>query len=223
MEHEATDWSVIREREMAKPYWRTLQDFVNAQRAEAEVSPPTEDVFAALDLTPLGEVKVVILGRDPYHGPCQAHGLSFSVRKGIPPPSSLRNILGELESDLGIGQPTHGDLTHWAEQGVLLLNTILTVDAGHPKSHARRGWETFTDEVIRAVSDRTDPAVFMLWGNRARRKRPLIAEHHHVIESSHPSGLSARRTSRPFISSSPFSRANAFLGSTREIDWAIPE
>ena len=180
-----------------------------AERATGVVYPPAAEVFAALHLTPYADVKVMILGQDPYHGPGQAHGLCFSVRRGTRVPPSLVNIHKELHADLGVAIPDHGNLEAWARQGVLLLNTTLTVRAGQAASHQKHGWETFTDEVIRVVSDKAAPVVFILWGSSARRKRELIdTARHTIIESPHPSPLSAHNG---FFGTRPFSRANAAL------------
>src|SRR5215207_6102008 len=159
-----TDWNPVLKTELAKPYWRELQTYVKGERERYAVYPPSGEVFAALHLTPYASVKVLILGQDPYHGAGQAHGLCFSVRQGVRPPPSLANIYAELESDLGIPQPHHGCLEAWARQGVLLLNATLTVRAGAAASHQGRGWETFTDEVLRVVNARDHPVVFILWG-----------------------------------------------------------
>jgi uracil-DNA glycosylase len=217
-----TDWNPVLRGEFAKPYWAELQAFVAEERARGVVYPPSDEVFAALHLTPYAEVKVVILGQDPYHGPDQAHGLCFSVRPGVPQPPSLHNIFKELESDLGIHPPDHGCLDHWARQGVLLLNASLTVRRGRAASHQGKGWETFTDEVLRVVNDKPERVVFILWGASARKKKALVDRSRHVvIESPHPSPLSA---SSGFFGSRPFSRANAALAEAgREpVDWAIP-
>lgn len=216
-----TEWNPALRGEFDKPYWSELQQFVAEERGRHVVFPEPDEVFAALHLTPLSQVKVLILGQDPYHGPGQAHGLCFSVRKGTPPPPSLQNIFTELHDDLGIDRPADGDLTRWARQGVLLLNATLTVRAHQAASHQGKGWETFTDEVIRAVNDRPERVVFILWGNSARRKKALIdTEHHVVIESPHPSPLSAHRG---FFGSRPFSRANeALVAAGREpVDWRL--
>jgi uracil-DNA glycosylase len=196
--------------EMAQPYFSALQDFVTEERRLHEVYPPEPDTYAALRLTPLPTVRAVILGQDPYHGPGQAHGLAFSVPHGTPIPPSLRNVFAELRDDLDVPTPRHGNLAHWAAQGVLLLNTTLTVRAGAAASHQGRGWETFTDAVIRLVAERREPTAFVLWGAAARRKKSLIAPHHLVVESAHPSPLSA---SNGFFGSRPFSRIDAFLAS----------
>ena len=217
-----TDWNPVLRAELAKPYWPELQRFVAEERQRGPVYPAPEEVFAALHLTPYAEVKVLILGQDPYHGPGQAHGLCFSVRPGVPAPPSLQNVFAELESDLGIPPPDHGCLDAWARQGVLLLNATLTVRARQAGSHQGKGWETFTDAVIRAVNEKPERVVFILWGASARKKRSLVdTSRHVVIESAHPSPLSARNG---FFGSRPFSRANqALLDAGRKpVDWRIP-
>jgi uracil-DNA glycosylase len=210
---------------LAREEARILGGWLRAQEASGKtVYPPRGMRLRALDLTPLERVKVVILGQDPYHGPGQAMGLSFSVPEGEKIPPSLRNIYNELESDLGIAPPAHGDLTAWAEQGVLLLNTSLTVEAGQAGSHAGRGWEAITDACVAAVAAREEPSVFILWGAHAQKKLTTIpdiaAPRHLVIASPHPSPLSARRG---FFGSHPFSRANAFLEETGRgaVDWRV--
>ncbi len=218
-----TDWNPVLRGEFEQPYWDELQRFVTQEREQHTVYPPAADVFAALHRTPYSQVKVLILGQDPYHGPRQAHGLCFSVQPGVQVPPSLQNIFKELESDLGIAPPNHGCLDAWADQGVLLLNATLTVRAHQAASHQGRGWETFTDQVIRAVNDKDDRVVFMLWGASARRKAALVdTSRHVVIESPHPSPLSAHRG---FLGSRPFSRANAALveAGREPIDWQIPD
>lgn len=207
--------------EMAKPYFAELTKFVNEERARFTVFPPEPDVYAALKLTPLESVRVVILGQDPYHGPRQAHGLCFSVQRGVTVPPSLRNIFQELRDDLGITPPQHGNLEHWAKQGVLLLNATLTVRAGEAGSHQKRGWETFTDRIIELLGAEARPLVFVLWGAYARSKKRLIDTRHTVIESAHPSPLSAHNG---FFGSHPFSRINEALTSfgTESIDWSLP-
>jgi uracil-DNA glycosylase len=207
--------------ELAKPYWTELQAFVATERARHTVYPPHDQVFAALHLTPYSDTRVLILGQDPYHGPRQAHGLCFSVTKGVAVPPSLVNIYAELRDDLGIEPPKHGNLESWARQGVLLLNTTLTVRAGQAASHQGKGWETFTDQVIRAVDAKEHRVVFILWGSHARRKKALIdTSRHTIIESAHPSPLSAHNG---FFGSRPFSRANAALeeAGLAPIDWRI--
>jgi uracil-DNA glycosylase len=215
-----TDWNPVLRTEFAKDYWEPLHAFVRSERQRATVYPPHDQVFAALHLTPYASVRVVILGQDPYHGPGQAHGLCFSVPPGVPTPPSLQNIFKELRDDLGIPAPPHGTLEGWARQGVLLLNTTLTVRAGAAASHQGKGWEIFTDAVLRAVVDTDHPVVFILWGAAARRKKALIdTDRHVVIESAHPSPLSAHNG---FFGSKPFSQTNAALvaNGLQPIDWA---
>lgn len=216
-----TDWNPVLRDELAKPYWNELQHFVAEERRHHTVYPPTDEVFAALHLTPLAQVKVLILGQDPYHGPGQAHGLCFSVRGGTRLPPSLENIFTELHDDLGIERPATGDLTPWARQGVLLLNATLTVRAHQAASHQGKGWETFTDRVIAAVDAKPERVVFILWGNSARKKKALVDTRRHVVlESPHPSPLSAHRG---FFGSKPFSRANAALveAGREPVDWRL--
>ncbi len=218
-----TNWDDLVRAESTQPYWADLQRFVATERAQGEVYPPEADVFAALRLTPYAETRVVIIGQDPYHGPNQAHGLCFSVRPSVPPPPSLTNVFTELAADLGIDRPTHGDLEAWARQGVLLLNTCLTVRAGQAGSHHGRGWERFTDQVLRAVDAKAHPVVFILWGAPARAKAALIDQSRHVVlTSAHPSPLSAYRG---FFGSRPFSRANEALvaAGLAPIDWRLPD
>ena len=216
-----TDWNPLLRGEFDKPYWQELQAFVRAERERTTVYPPADEVFAALHLTPYADVRVLILGQDPYHGPGQAHGLCFSVQHGVPAPPSLVNILKELEADLGCPPPDHGCLESWARNGVLLLNAVLTVRARTAASHAGKGWETFTDEVIRTVSAKPERVVFILWGGYARKKKALIdTSRHVVIESAHPSPLSAHNG---FLGSRPFSKANAALveAGREPIDWCL--
>jgi uracil-DNA glycosylase len=217
-----TDWNPVLRAEFVKPYWRELQAFVAEERQRATVYPHHDDVFRALHLTPHADTRVLILGQDPYHGPGQAHGLCFSVLPGVSPPPSLVNIHKELASDLGCPPPQHGNLEHWARQGVLLLNAVLTVRARQANSHQGKGWEQFTDEVIRVVNAKEDTVVFILWGGYARRKKALIDRSRHVIiESPHPSPLSAHNG---FFGSRPFSRANEALvaAGRTPVDWCIP-
>lgn len=215
-----TDWNPLLRGEFDKPYWQRLQQFVKEEREHATVYPAHDEVFAALHHTPYAQVKVVLLGQDPYHGPGQAHGLCFSVRHGVAVPPSLQNMFKELRDDLGIAIPSHGNLTSWAQRGVLLLNTTLTVRAGSAGSHHGQGWETFTDEVIQVVNQR-DFVVFVLWGANARRKKLLIdTARHTIIESAHPSPLSAHNG---FFGSRPFSRVNAALqaAGVEPVDWSL--
>jgi uracil-DNA glycosylase len=217
-----TDWNPVLRGEFAKPYWKPLQQFVADERARHTVYPPADDVFAALHLTPYADTRVVILGQDPYHGPRQAHGLCFSVQPGVDVPPSLSNIFKELQADLGITPPGHGHLVAWARQGVLLLNTTLTVRAGQAASHQGKGWELFTDEVLKAVNAKSHRVVFLLWGASARRKKAIIdLDRHVVLESAHPSPLSAHNG---FFGSRPFSRTNAALeqAGLAPIDWRLP-
>lgn len=197
-------WQDVLRDELEKPYIAPLAEFVAAERAARTVFPPEGEEFTALELTPYAAVRAVILGQDPYHGPGQAHGLAFSVRKGVPIPPSLVNIYKELRSDVGIEPPRHGHLVEWAAQGVLLLNTVLTVRQGEANSHKGRGWEKLTDAIIGAVSARPTPAVFILWGAPAQKKAALVDESRHaIVRSAHPSPLSARNG---FFGSRPFSQ-----------------
>ena len=204
-----TTWNEILVEEMHKDYYQELQAFVQKRRAEVRVFPEEKNVFNALELTPFESVKVVILGQDPYHGFGQAHGLSFSVQKGIPLPPSLKNIYKELQDDIGGDFPTEGDLTHWAKQGVLLLNTVLTVEEGNANSHKGMGWERLTNRLIESLNELKHPVIFILWGKPAQDKEKLITNPNHVIlKSPHPSPLSAYRG---FFGSKPFSRVNDIL------------
>ncbi len=218
-----TDWNPLLRDELTKAYWAPLQQFVADARAQGGVYPAPADTFAALHLTPHAQVKVLILGQDPYHGPGQAHGLCFSVRPGVALPPSLQNIFKELRADVDCVPAAHGDLSGWASQGVLLLNAVLTVGAGAAGSHANRGWEHFTDAVIGAVSAKTEPVVFVLWGAYARKKKALVDPTRHVvIESAHPSPLSAHHG---FFGSRPFSRANEALrqAGRSPVSWCLGE
>jgi uracil-DNA glycosylase len=215
-----TDWNPVLRDQFAEPYWAELQSFVAGERARHTVYPPHDEVFAALHLTPLAGTRVVVLGQDPYHGPRQAHGLCFSVRRGVRVPPSLVNIQAELRDDLGVEPPDHGNLEAWARRGVLLLNATLTVRAGQAGSHQGKGWERFTDRVIHVVNERADPVVFVLWGSSARKKGSLIdVSRHAVVSSPHPSPLSAHNG---FFGSRPFSRVNdALVAMGREpVDWS---
>jgi uracil-DNA glycosylase len=213
-------WKKHLAEEFEKPYFKELTDFVKEEYATTKVYPAPKNLFRAFELTPFDEVQVVILGQDPYHGAGQAHGLSFSVVVGVRNPPSLQNIFKEIENDIG-EKPTSdsGDLSRWAKQGVLLLNATLSVRAGAAGSHQNKGWEQFTDAVIRTLSEEREHLVFILWGNYARSKKALIdASKHDIIESPHPSPFSARNG---FFGSKPFSKANAYLKTHGEkpIDW----
>jgi uracil-DNA glycosylase len=202
-------WTALLQREIGSERHTELQQFIAHERLVSTVFPPAQDVYAALELTPFESTKVVVLGQDPYHGLGQAHGLSFSVRGNTPIPPSLRNIFQELFTDVAIQREQNGDLTGWARQGVLLLNTTLTVREGEPGSHKNRGWEHITDTVMSALNEKPTRVVFVLWGAHARNKKTLITQAHHVvIESAHPSPLSAHRG---FFGSKPFSQINSAL------------
>ena len=213
--------------EFASPYMAALKDFLVAEKAAGKrIFPKGGEWFRALDLTPLDKARVVILGQDPYHGEGQAHGLCFSVQPGVRPPPSLVNIYKELHSDLGIARPAHGFLEHWAKQGVLLLNSVLTVEMGQAASHKGRGWETFTDAVIRLVAAKEEPVVFLLWGSYAQKKAAFVDSverggRHLVLKAAHPSPLSAHNG---FLGCRHFSKTNAFLErrGMEPIDWALP-
>jgi uracil-DNA glycosylase len=216
-----TDWNPLLRTEFDQDYWVSLQEFVASERSQGPVYPPHAEVFTALHLTAYAQTRVMILGQDPYHGAGQAHGLAFSVRDGVPIPPSLVNIHKELAADLGLPVPTHGNLEAWARNGVLLLNTTLTVRSGQAASHQGKGWETFTDRVIRVVDAKPDHVVFILWGSHARRKKALIDRSRHtILESAHPSPLSAHNG---FVGSRPFSRANEALlaHGQQPIDWSL--
>ncbi|WP_198936761.1 uracil-DNA glycosylase [Domibacillus epiphyticus] len=217
------DWGPLLQNEFEAPYYKKLQSFLQEEYKSNTIYPQMNDIFNALHYTPYEKVKVIILGQDPYHGPGQAHGLSFSVQPGVAVPPSLRNIYKELHTDLGCMVPTHGYLKQWADEGVLLLNTVLTVRAGQAHSHRAKGWETFTDRVITLINEREKPAVFILWGRPAQSKKSLIDESRHfVIQSPHPSPLSA---SRGFFGSGPFSKTNKLLAEMGEkpINWCMNE
>lgn len=209
--------------EFQQPYMQSLRGFLAEQKQQGRtLYPPGPLIFNALNSTPFDRVKVVILGQDPYHGPGQAHGLCFSVNQGVPPPPSLQNIFKELQSDLGLQRPAHGCLTSWAQQGVLLLNAVLTVEAGRPASHEGKGWEQFTDAVVERVNSGREHVVFLLWGSYAQRKGRLIdGRRHRVLKAPHPSPLSA---SRGFFGCRHFSQANAYLAETNQVpvDWRLP-
>lgn len=221
METLKNDWKNLLETEVSKDYFIKLQNFLMKEYINYTIYPNKEDIFNALNYTAYNDVKVVILGQDPYHGLHQAHGLSFSVKPEVAIPPSLLNIYKELKSDLNCYIPNNGYLKKWADQGVLLLNTVLTVREGAANSHKNKGWETFTDEIIRLLSNREEPMVFILWGKNAQAKIKIInRKHHYIIQSPHPSPLSAHRG---FFGSQPFSKTNDFLNKIgREpIDWQI--
>ena len=213
----ATDWNPLLGRELQDPYWAELMTFVDAERVRGPVYPPRAEVFAALHLTSYADLRVVILGQDPYHGPGQAHGLAFSVSDGVPPPPSLKNIFSELTADVGCPNPSGGNLSAWATQGVLLLNTSLTVRGGAAGSHQGKGWERFTDRVMTTAAAKPERVVFVLWGAAAQKKRPLIEGGPHVVIASPHSAH------RGFFGSKPFSRANAALveAGRPPIDWCL--
>lgn len=217
------DWADLLNAELQEPYYLSLREYLIQEYKTKRIYPSMYDIFNALHYTSYENTKVVILGQDPYHGPKQAHGLSFSVQPGIPAPPSLINIFKELETDLGCKTPNHGCLTYWAKQGVLLLNTVLTVRERQANSHQGIGWEQFTDKIITLLNDHPEPLVFILWGRPAQRKaRAITNTRHLIIESPHPSPLSA---SRGFFGSRPFSRANAYLEEQGRapIDWQLPD
>ena len=215
-------WQKVLGETYAQTYYKDLWAKVDAAYGAGTVYPPIEDVYSAFELVGYDQVKVVVLGQDPYHGPGQAHGLSFSVKPGVKIPPSLRNIYKELQADLGIPMADHGYLIPWAEQGVLMFNAVLTVDEGKAGSHKKYGWHTFTDEIIRQLNERKEGIVFVLWGNFAISKKALITNpQHRIIESVHPSPLSA---SRGFFGSQPFSKINDHLQAMGQtpINWQLP-
>lgn len=217
------DWNDLLASELAEPYYRELRQFLIGEYRSRVVYPDMYDIFNALHYTSYADTKVVILGQDPYHGEGQAHGLSFSVRPGVPAPPSLVNIFKELQTDLGCRVPNNGCLEPWARQGVLLLNTVLTVRGGQANSHRGQGWERFTDRIISLLNEREKPVAFILWGTPARKKKTMITNlQHGVFESPHPSPLSAYAG---FFGSRPFSRVNDFLKRTGQepVDWQLPD
>jgi uracil-DNA glycosylase len=214
-------WKTVLKDEFESQYFQDLTDFLREEKKKYTIYPPGQQIFSAFNHTPFNRVKVVILGQDPYHGPGQAHGLCFSVPDGIPPPPSLINIFKEIRSDLGIPVPTSGNLTKWASQGVLLVNAILTVRADTPASHQNKGWEKFTDAVIRTLSEKRKNLVFLLWGNYAQAKESIIdSERHFILKSVHPSPLSANRG---FFGCKHFSKTNQILEELglNPIDWSL--
>ena len=216
-------WQAVVGDEFDKPYFKKLEKFVDSERKLFEIYPPEDEVFSALKITPYNKVNVLLLGQDPYVGKGQAHGLCFSVRPGVKPPPSLQNIFKELKDDLGSRIPNNGYLVKWARQGILMLNTVLTVRAGQPFSHRGKGWEEFTDEVIRKVNEKKSQVVFVLWGGPAKQKIKFIdTDRHTIVKGAHPSPLSARNG---FFGSKPFSAINAALEAAGKppIDWQIPD
>ena len=217
------NWEELFRQEEQKEYYRKLMQFLDEEYAQKTIYPPREDVFTCFTSCPLQDVKVVILGQDPYHQPQQAHGLCFSVRKGVPVPRSLKNIYRELKDDLGVDAPSHGCLLEWARQGVFLMNTVMTVREGEAYSNNKKGWEVFTDTVISVLNEQEQGIVFVLWGNHAQKKARLITgAQHRIIQSAHPSPLSA---SRGFFGSKPFSTINTCLKELGKmpIDWRLSE
>lgn len=218
-----TNWTSLLEEVTSTASYHKLVHFLRDEYAHKTIYPKKENIWQAFELTPYDKVKVVIFGQDPYHGPGQTHGLSFSVQPGIKPPPSLRNIFKELETDLGIPPAPHGYLKSWADQGVFLLNTVLTVRRGEPHSHKGKGWEEVTDFVIQRLNEREEPIIFFLWGNASQEKRKWIDETKHVvIASTHPSPFSAHKG---FLGSKPFSQANEYLQkwNLSPIDWKLPD
>ena len=223
MVHFGNSWDDVLAGEFDKSYYLQLREFLKSEYSTQTVYPAMENIFHALEQTPYDKVRAVILGQDPYHEPGQAHGLCFSVRKGVQPPPSLLNIYRELQADLGIAPPSHGCLESWAQSGVLLLNTVLTVREHQAHSHRGKGWETFTDQIIRKLNERPEPMMFILWGRPAQAKADLITSpQHEIIMGAHPSPLSAHRG---FFGGRYFSRTNDFLvrAGQQPVDWSIPE
>lgn len=222
MVHIGNDWDTLLEEEFASDYYQRIRALLKQEYAEHEIYPPMQDIFNALRYTPYQNVKAVLLGQDPYHGPGQAHGLCFSVRPGVEPPPSLKNMFRELQTDMGLPLPTSGCLIPWAEQGVLMLNTTLTVRRGQANSHKNLGWSQLTDTIIRKLNAHESPIVFLLWGSNARSKKELITDPRHLIlETVHPSPLSAHGG---FFGCRHFSQCNEFLmrNGIAPIDWTLP-
>lgn len=218
-----SSWRRALSKELSSPYMKEIENFLNGELNKGKnIFPKTEDIFSALNLLNLEDVKVVIIGQDPYHGEGQAHGLSFSVKKGVKIPPSLKNIYKELEDDLGHKISDHGYLEKWAKEGVLLLNAVLTVEEKKPGSHQKIGWQKFTDKIIKTVNEKQNHVVFVLWGSYAAKKaQDIDASRHLIVESVHPSPLSSYRG---FFGSKPFSKANAFLvkNGKKAVDWNLP-
>ena len=216
------DWANVLSDELSKPYFIKLSEFISEERKQHTIFPPEDEIYTALRLTPFAKVRVLLLGQDPYPTPGHAHGLCFSVKPGVKHPASLRNIFKELQEDVACTIPNHGNLEAWAEQGILMLNAVLTVRDGEANSHAGKGWEEFTDAIIRALNERKEPVVFVLWGNYAQKKAKHIDESKHtVIKSAHPSPLSVKK----FMGSKPFSKINESLRSrsSQPIDWQLKD
>lgn len=223
MVHIGNDWDQLLKDEFEKDYYQQLRRFLAYEYKHYKIHPDMYDIFNALKYTSYQDVRVVLLGQDPYHGPNQAHGLCFSVKKGVMPPPSLKNIFKELQDDVGCTIPSHGELVKWAKEGVLMLNTVLTVREGHANSHANKGWEILTDRIISLLNDRSEPIVFLLWGRNAQNKSAMIANPHHLIlKCAHPSPLSAYNG---FFGCRHFSKTNQFLKQHgyAPIDWQICE
>lgn len=223
MEFFKNTWDNKLQEEMSKPYFLDMLNFLDGEYSNKKIYPPRNKIFNALKTTPYGNIKVVILGQDPYHGYGQAHGLCFSVNKGVALPPSLKNIYKEMHDDLGIVQPNHGYLQSWASQGVLMLNTVLTVEEGKPNSHAKIGWQTYTDQIIKIVNTQESPIVFLLWGRNAINKAKYINQNKHlVLTSVHPSPLSAYGG---FFGCKHFSKCNEFLekNGIEPINWQLPD
>ncbi len=214
-------WDEVLKEEFEKPYFKELMNFIENEYKTKIIYPYYPNIFNALKYTDYDDVKVVILGQDPYHGTGEAHGLSFSVLEGVAKPPSLKNIFKELKDDLGINEPEEGNLTAWTKEGVMLLNSVLTVEKDKPASHQNKGWERFTDTVIKKINEKQKPVVFVLWGNFARSKKALITNNlHYILESAHPSPFSANKG---FFGTKPFSKVNDFLIKNNEkpINWKI--
>lgn len=223
MVHIGNDWDQLLKDEFEKDYYQQLRRFLAYEYKHHKIHPDMYDIFNALKYTSYQDVRVVLLGQDPYHGPNQAHGLCFSVKKGVMPPPSLKNIFKELQDDVGCTIPSHGELVKWAKEGVLMLNTVLTVREGHANSHANKGWEILTDRIISLLNDRSEPIVFLLWGRNAQNKSAMITNSHHLIlKCAHPSPLSAYNG---FFGCRHFSKTNQFLKQHgyAPIDWQIDE
>lgn len=220
--HVQNDWAVLLHEEVRQPYFKQLWGWLREEYERAVIYPPYDHIFSALNATSYADTKIVIVGQDPYHGPGQAHGLSFSVQPGVKLPPSLQNMFKEGAADVGLKMPNNGSLLHWAKQGVLMLNTVLTVEQGQAASHRGKGWEKFTDRVIQLLNDRDRPIIFVLWGSHAQAKASMIdLSKHYIVQAPHPSPLSAHRG---FFGSKPYSKINNKLleWGEQEIDWQVP-